>query len=64
MYHQYRISSHTSVFMGLTEFNSLKEAYSAVTSRSIEIVIKTNGGCRSWVVEFRATITKHLKEAV
>ena len=37
------------MFKGLTEFNSIKEACSAVTSRSIEIVIKSNGGCSSWV---------------
>ena len=41
--------AHTSVFMGLTEFNSIKEAWTAVTSCSIEIVIKSNGGCSSWV---------------
>ena len=37
------------MFIGLTEFNSIKEACSAVTSCSFEIVIKSNGGCSSWV---------------
>ena len=41
--------SHTCVFIGVTEFNSIKKACSAVTSHSIEIVIKSNGGCSSWV---------------
>ena len=41
--------ANTCVFMGLTEYNSIKEACSAVTSRSIEIVIKSNGGYSRWV---------------